>query len=156
GADGLICVNQGVGDYMRSRYAPSIPLAVILNSVPYVARTRLAGRALRDLYPIPAGLRTILFAGSLRASANLAVTIRGFGLAKLDGWALAILGEGRLASDLAGLVRRLGLEGRVFLGKRVPQDELIAVASGADLGLIPYLGRGLNHQVATPNKLFEY
>jgi glycosyltransferase involved in cell wall biosynthesis len=69
---------------------------------------------------------------------------------------LAVLGAGPLQATLESLVRRRGLADRVFLGRRAPERELIAVASSADVGLLPYQPVGVNYEVATPNKLFEY
>ena len=155
-ADGIICVNAAVADYVQDRYAPQATTVVIHNSTPYVDPERLAGRTIRDVYPIPADARVMLFAGSLRPYANLEKVIGGFDKARLDGWVLAILGDGPLRGALEEMVRRRGLKNRVFLGYRVPESELIEVAASADVGLLPYEAVGLNHTIATPNKLFEY
>ncbi len=154
-SDGIICVNSAVADYVRSSHAPASPIAVVHNSVPYVEQP-VSGPTLRDYYPIPNGARVMLFAGSLRPHTNLEVLIEGFGAADLQGWVLAILGEGPLRDRLESTVRRRKLAGRVFLGRRVRQGDLIPVASSADVALLPYQAVGLNHLIATPNKLFEY
>jgi glycosyltransferase involved in cell wall biosynthesis len=159
-ADGILCVNAAVADYARATHAPPADCVIVHNSVPFVEATTLRGQSrgpsLRDLYPIPPGARIMLFAGSLRPHTNLAALIEGFGRAALDGWVLALLGEGPLRPQLERLVERRGWETRVFLGRRASQRELIAVASSADVGLLPYQPVGINHAVATPNKLFEY
>ncbi len=98
----------------------------------------------------------MLFAGSLRADTQLEILIEGFDAARLEGWVLAILGDGALRAELESLVRRRRLEARVFLGRHAGQRDLIQVASSADIGLLPYQALGFNHLVATPNKLFEY
>lgn len=154
-SDGIICVNTAVADYVRATHAPAAPIAVIHNSVPYV-RPSASGPTIRTYYPIPDGARVMLFAGSLRAHTNLEVLIEGFASANLDGWVLAILGEGPLQGGLDVMVRRRRLEARVFLGRHVSQRDLIQVASSADMGVIPYQAYGFNHLIATPNKLFEY
>lgn len=153
---GIMCVNDAVADYVRSRYAPSAPVAVVHNSVPFVQREALGSPALRDLYPIPADRRVMVFAGSMRPYANLETVIAGFGRAGLEGWSLALLGDGPLKARLASLTTRLGLDGRVFLGARAAERDLVSVISSADFGLLPYEAIGINHEIATPNKLFEY
>lgn len=153
---GIMCVNDAVADYVRSRYTPSVPIAVVHNSVPFVARDQRDGPALRDLYPIPEGQRVMVFAGSMRPYANLETVIAGFGRAGLSGWSLALLGDGPLRPRLESLIRRLGLEGRVFIGARAAERDLISVISSADFGVLPYEAVGINHRIATPNKLFEY
>ena len=155
-AGGIICVNAAVVDYVRDRYAPQATTVVIHNSMPYVEPDRLAGRTIRAVYPIPDGVRVMLFAGSLRPYANLEKVIGGFDQSRLEGWVLAVLGDGPLRGALEEMVRRRGLERRVFLGSRVPESELIEIAASADVGLLPYEAVGLNHTIATPNKLFEY
>lgn len=75
----------------------------------------------------------MLFIGSLRQHKGLKVIIEGFAAANLEGWVLAILGEGPLHDGLETIVRRRGLGGRVFLGRRVPQCDLISVAASADM-----------------------
>src|SRR5574338_148231 len=154
--DGIMCVNDAVAEYVRARYAPSVPIAVVHNSVPFVERHQLSGPTLRDLYPIPESRRTMVFAGSMRPYANLETVIAGFGRAGLDGWALALLGDGPLKGRLASLIDRLRLDGRVFLGARAAERDLISVIASADCGVLPYEAVGINHQIATPNKLFEY
>jgi glycosyltransferase involved in cell wall biosynthesis len=155
-ADGVICVNSAVGDYVVDRYAPTAPIVTIHNSAPYVDSAALIGRTIRDHYPIDPAQRVMLFAGSLRPYANLETVIAGFGRANLEGWVLAILGDGPLREPLEKLVVRLGLERRVFLGQRAAESDLLAVTSSADIGLLPYQAVGINHEIATPNKLFEY
>jgi glycosyltransferase involved in cell wall biosynthesis len=155
-ADGIIAVNGAVADYVAERYAPTVTTVVIHNAMPHAEPAALHGRTIRDHYPIPSDTRVMLFAGSLRPYANLEMVIGGFAEAALDGWVLAILGEGPLREPLEKMIRRRGLEGRVFLGRRAPESELIAVTASADIGLLPYQAVGINHEIATPNKLFEY
>ena len=155
-SDGIICVNDAVADYVRTTHGPAAPVAVVHNAVPYVTPSPEGGAGIRSIYPIPDGARVMLFAGSLRPHTSLEVLIEGFGRADLGGWVLAILGAGSLQAELEGLVRRLGLGGRVYLGRRVDQRDLIRAASSADVGLLPYQAVGFNHLIATPNKLFEY
>lgn len=156
-SDGILCVNPAVVDYVEATYAPSAPIAVIHNAVPYVAPATLHGSVtLRTLYPIPDGARVLLFAGSLRPYKGLEVLIDGFAEAELHGWVLAILGDGPLRGSLDDRIARRGLTGRVFVGQRASERDLIHVAASADVALLPYQAVGFNYQIATPNKLFEY
>jgi glycosyltransferase involved in cell wall biosynthesis len=154
-SDGILCANPAIADYVRATHAPKAPIAVVQNSVPYVSPVE-SGPTVADHYPIPDGARVMLFAGSLRPQAGLEVLIEGFGAASLEGWVLAILGEGALQDRLEGLIRQQRLDGRVFLGRHVRQRDLIRVAASAQVGLLPYQAVGFNHLIATPNKLFEY
>jgi glycosyltransferase involved in cell wall biosynthesis len=155
-ADGIIYVNSAVAEYVRDRHAPAAPGVVIHNAVPFVDRALLGAPTLRDYYPIPERARIMLFAGSLLPMKNLENLIEGFGLARLDGWVLALLGEGSLQEALEQMVRRAGLEDRIYLGRRAAERDLIQLTASADIGLLPYIGSGFNNLIATPNKLFEY
>lgn len=155
-AHGIICVNAAVADYIRAMYRPSVPIIVLHNTMPFVTGEALIGRSIGDFYPIPPGSRVMIFAGSLRPYANLETVIAGFGLANLEGWVLAILGDGPLKDSLLRDVERLGLRDRVFLGARADERDLVKVIASADVGLLPYQAVGINHAIATPNKLFEY
>jgi glycosyltransferase involved in cell wall biosynthesis len=155
-ADGIICVNAAVADYVRATYAPSVPIIVLHNTMPFMTREALIGRSIGDYYSIPAGSRVMIFAGSLRPYANLEMVIAGFGRANLEGWVLAILGDGPLKETLLREVKRLGLRDRIFLGARADERDLVPVIASADVGLLPYQAVGINHAIATPNKLFEY
>jgi alpha-maltose-1-phosphate synthase len=154
-SDGIICVNEAVADYVRATHAPTGPIVVIDNSAPYV-KPSATDPTVRSYYPIPDSARIMLFVGSLRADTHVQVLVEGFAIANLDGWVLAILGEGPLQRDLKAMARRLGLDGRAFIGRHVPQGDLIQVAASADIGVLPYQAFGFNHMIATPNKLFEY
>jgi glycosyltransferase involved in cell wall biosynthesis len=47
-------------------------------------------------------------------------------------------------------------QGRLRFLPAVPEDQLIAAAAEADVGLVPYPGHTLNHIYACPNKLAQY
>lgn len=155
-ADGIISVNQAVHEYVQESYRPAATSVVVHNSVPFVERAALGGASLRERYRIDADRRVMTFAGSLRPHANLEAIIRGFGAANLAGWDLALLGSGPLLRPLEALVTQGSLRGRVHLGHRAAERELLALISSADVGLLPYQAVGINHRIATPNKLFEY
>ena len=154
-SDGIICVNPAVADYVREAHAPGAPIVVVQNSVPYTEPSD-GGLTLASLYAIPDSARIMLFGGSLRSDANLHLVIEGFDAANLDGWVLAILGDGPLQGELEAMVRSRGLAKRIFLGRRVQPRDLIQVTASADIALLPYQAIGFNHLIATPNKLFEY
>lgn len=155
--DGILAVNQGVADYVEERYSPAAPVVVVHNSLPYLpADVVRNGPKLTDFFGIPPDARTMVWAGTLRAQTNLETLVRGFGMARLDGWVLAIVGDGPLRERLDRLVADEHLQETVFLGRRAAQDDLVPLAASAHVGLLPYLPESYNLRIATPNKLFEY
>lgn len=154
--DGILCVNQAVEDYVRERCVPSPPVAVVENSVPYIATTPVRPGAIHAIYGLPASARVMVFGGSFRPDNNLVEMVVGFGRAGLDGWVLALLGSGPLQERLEERIRSLDLGDRVRIGRRVRQEDLIDALASADVGLIPYMPQSRNLLIATPNKLYEY
>jgi glycosyltransferase involved in cell wall biosynthesis len=47
-------------------------------------------------------------------------------------------------------------KGRIQIAEAVTEDQLVAAASTADVGVIPYRGPNLNHVYGCPNKLSQY
>jgi glycosyltransferase involved in cell wall biosynthesis len=154
-ADGILCVNPAVRDYVERSVAVKAPIGVVYNTVPY-AEPRGQGPALWELFDFDRDRRVLAFAGSLRWEANLDSLIRLFCAADVEGWALAILGSGPDEEALRRTIDELDAADRVFMGRRVDQGELISVLASADAGVLPYVGIDFNHVIATPNKLFEY
>ena len=146
--------NEAVADYVKGIGVAKAPIVTVSNAVPFVPAGQ-RGPSLRDYYPIPEGARILLFVGSLLPTKNLEIVIDGFARAGLDGWVLAILGDGPLREALLARVMAQGLGEQVFLGRHAPQKDLISLAASADLGLLPYLAYGMNYLISTPNKLFE-
>jgi glycosyltransferase involved in cell wall biosynthesis len=74
----------------------------------------------------------------------------------LRGGRIVVMGSGRIAADLELLIAEHHLEDTVMLTPAVDPSEVIPYAAGADIGVIPYKGVGLNNYYTTPNKLFDY
>ena len=155
-ADGILCVNAAVEEYVRGLYAPSTPIAVVHNSVPYTADPRVPGCDIRGLYGLSDARRVLAFAGTLGADTNIETLVAGFGRAHIEGWILALLGSGPLEERLGTIVSEDRLADRVFLGRPVPQQDWVPMLSSAHAGALPYRAIDRNHLISTPNKLFEY
>jgi glycosyltransferase involved in cell wall biosynthesis len=64
--------------------------------------------------------------------------------------------DGAYPRELRERYADLAREGRIEWLEPVSERELIAVARGADVGVIPYVGPNPNHLYACPNKLSQY
>ena len=155
-ADGILCVNAAVEEHAARYREADVAIAVVRNSVPYVAEPHRPDCEIRSLYPIPPANRVLAFAGRLVGDANVENLVLGFGRARLDGWSLALLGDGPLRRRLEELVATHELAGRVFLGVRVPEPDLVPTLASAQAAALPYVAVDRNHLISTPNKLFEY
>jgi glycosyltransferase involved in cell wall biosynthesis len=154
--DGILCVNAAIEDHVRRLIGGAVPLAVVRNTVPFVERPTRSDHDIKAIYPIAQRNRVLVFAGRLEADTNVEVLVAGFGEMRLDGWVLALLGTGPIRERLTATVREKGLADRVHLGQRVPQPDLVSTLASAHAGALPYQPVDRNHEIATPNKLFEY
>ncbi len=72
-----------------------------------------------------------------------------------DDWHAVFVGSGDCFDDMRALASRLGLDGHVTFTGRIPDDELLAYFSTADVALSPDPRNPLN-DVSTMNKVIEY
>ena len=69
---------------------------------------------------------------------------------------LVIIGYGDFKNHLIDLVKRNGLDQRVYFYGPVPPEHLIHIAHFADAGLCNIVGTSESYKLSMPNKLFEY
>ena len=154
-AASVITVCESIAGELSDRY--QIPPPTILLNCPQ----RAAAAATEDQYRLRSALSLddddraiVLYQGGFapnRGLEELVAAARYF-----DGGVLVLMGKGKIEDELRELISRQRLEEQVLLHPAVPQDEVIAYASGAEIGVIPYKGVGLNNYYTTPNKLFDY
>jgi len=150
-ADAVIVPSPSRGDALVERYRIAPP-AVVMNCPPRAPAPDPAASPLAGLRR-DGGLMLVYAGGFIggRGIENLIAATK-----MVPGTRLAMLGWGPLEGELRSLADRSGMGERVtFLGA-VDPDDVVAVASGADVGLAPYLPVGLNNILAAPNKLYEY
>ncbi len=143
-ADAMITVGDRAARVFAETYGIAAPL-VVRNSIPLGAPPK--ARATGD--PVQA-----LYHGGLSADRGLEQLIDA--AASFQGVELLLRGDGPLQPSLQSRVAELGLEDRVRFEAAVPPNEVVPAAARSDIGLIPYLPGCLNHEVSTPNKIFEY
>ena len=145
-ADRVITVSDSLAAEFASRYGIAPPL-VLLNvpvrppAPPDPSSSPLAG------FRRP-GEMLVLYSGGLTVHRGLESLVDA--AERGHGWRLVMMAWGRLESDL-----RARGPGVAFVPPVSP-DQVVAAASAADVGVIPFLPIGLNNTLALPNKLFEY
>lgn len=86
----------------------------------------------------PASRRLVLSVGSLTANKRHHLAIRA--VAEVEDCSLEIFGEGPARDSLEGLVRTLGLEGRVHLRGYQPHRDVLAAMASCDVVVHPSAG----------------
>jgi glycosyltransferase involved in cell wall biosynthesis len=163
-ADRVLTVCDSIAAELERRYGVARP-TVLLNCP---AAAKANGRQRRERValsphsetkatradPTSADEPVVLYQGGFAPHRGLPTLVRA--AHALDHGTIVLMGWGRLEEELRELVAAEGLEERVRIAGPVPQDEVVAYAAGATVGVIPYEPVGLNNTYTTPNKLFDY
>ena len=157
-ADRLVTVSAPIADELVHRYALSRRPTVVLNVPdvpddsgrrPVPGVRRLSGVAPDDLL--------LVYAGGISAARGLDVAVAA--LQHVPEAHLCIVCVPSTRTDdavrLHELSRRLGVEDRLHLVEPVDPGAVVDFLASADIGLVP-IRRYRSHELALPNKLFEY
>jgi glycosyltransferase involved in cell wall biosynthesis len=150
-ADAVIAVNDRLADELARRHAVALPTVIHNGCKPAADVNPADDRRWAEVFgqaPAP-GERVVLYQGAFGERRNLPMLVAAFD--RLPPTVrLYMLGFGPLADELR---HQAGPSVRV--GGPVPPEQLPAFTRRAELGVIPYPGGLLNHQLCTPNKLYE-
>jgi glycosyltransferase involved in cell wall biosynthesis len=153
-ADAVITVNESIASELSARYGVARP-SVVMNCPPLtLAPTSLEASPLRSEALLPVGGPVLVIHGSLTPGKGLMEAAAALRFLPPD-CRLVLLGMGSLRDQLMLLSRTEGFRGRLVIHPPVPQSELLAWLSGADVGVIAFTPDSLNQHYATPNRLFE-
>jgi len=152
-ADHVITVSESIGHELKKRY-PIRRLSVILN-VPshHVVRYALS---LRDELRIPEANKIVLYVGNITINRGLEELIQS--IVYLNHCVVVIMGgasKPAYSEELRQLAREIGVEDKVYYFGPVPQLDVIAYTSSADVGAAPIKNACLSYYYCAPNKLFE-
>lgn len=158
-ADAAVTVNPMLAGIMREAYrlpqVYSVP-----NAEPWVAPERRRPRRSADseIGRLAAGRVRFLFQGRFTPGRGLDELIDGWASVDRSKAALFLRGPDNLWRQAAiERAERLGLFGRsIFFVDAVTEDELVAAAAEADVGVIPYRPLIVNDRFCCPNKLSQY
>jgi glycosyltransferase involved in cell wall biosynthesis len=156
-ADRVITVSPAIADALRSRYHLNHQPTVVLNTPVIEPSHDDATPSIRAVAGVPEGAPLLVYAGGVTTARGVHVVVD----------ALPLLPEAHLvvvcvprtdASYPRRLQRqavRLQVADRLHLLEPVPVGQIVGFLRTADVGLIPVL-QFPSHQMALPNKVFEY
>ncbi len=155
-ADAVITVNPALAAAMRDAYGLERVYAVP-NAEPWV-ETRPKPAKGSEMERLAAGRTRCLFQGRFTRGRGIDELIEGW--ARIDGGraALFLRGPDNMWRQAAmALAARLGLLDRsVYFLDAVKEDQLVAAAAEAEIGIIPYKPLIINDRLSCPNKLSQY
>ncbi|HYC72425.1 MAG TPA: glycosyltransferase family 1 protein [Opitutaceae bacterium] len=144
-ADRVIAISESAKrDLVRYHGVPAEKVAVVYNGLG--ERFRPAARAdadrVRDRYRLAGPF--LLFVGVLQPRKNVPALVRAYAAARAQGleWPLVIGGIGPEAARVSDMAARLGVADRVVMLGRVPDADLPALYSAAEVFAFPSLYEG--------------
>lgn len=149
-ADHVITVNESLKKLIRQR-CPVKNVSVILN-VPYEKLLYCSKTTLEDNQKF-----LLVYHGTISKRYGIQIAVRA--LAHIQGVAddidLLIIGDGEYTGTLFSLINELSLMHRVHITGWLPFNEMRAMLSNGQIGLVPFIRDGYT-DFMLPNKLFEY
>ncbi len=156
--DAFVTINDSIARFYQKHYR--LPkAAVIMNATTHAGPVHNDGR-LRRAAGLSLNRKIMIFQGGLSPKRGLTVLAEAaFDLP--EPWSIVIMGWGPLETHLRQIAEKVNLgrapgSERIAFVEAAPQEELVHLTAGADLGIIPYEDHGLNHRYCTPNKLWEF
>jgi glycosyltransferase involved in cell wall biosynthesis len=162
-AQRIITVNDTIKKlYMNRGGVPQKKIAVIMNSPDEMQRTK------KDISEFKAKLGlenkfVVVYVGGINQERNIEVIIKAVAKVKhqipniyflLFGHTLGQKGEG-YKKGLKTLAFELGAKENIYIGGRLPAQDVSSYLDLADFGVVSYVSNPLT-EVAVPNKVFEY
>ncbi len=157
GADAVITVTQPLAEALQRQYRLAARPAVVMNSPVIGAGAEPVDVGLRQRLGLAEGTTLLVYAGGVTAARGLETAVRALpALPQVHLAVVAVPGPHTAgARRVAELASGLGVSDRVHLLDPVAPEQVSSYVSSADIGLLPLLHFG-SHEVALPNKLFEY
>ena len=154
--DAVVSVSPMLSDAIRRTYGLK-HVHTVPNVEPWVAdRPALAKPS--PMASLAEGRVKFLFQGRFTVARGIEQIIRTW--AEVDGTraALFLRGPDNIWKTRAiELAMQLGLLNKsIYFLEAVREDELVAAAGEADVGIVPYLPIAINERLACPNKLSQY
>lgn len=144
-----ITVNESIAKFLAKKYHREF--LVLRNCMP-VERKRKRSLYLREQFKDKI---IILHLGSTGEGRGAEQIFKAASLLPVD-FAVVFVGANKREKELRGMIEKLGLEKKIFLIPAVSPEEIVSVASEADLGLVLTQNISLSYYYSLPNKLFQY
>jgi glycosyltransferase involved in cell wall biosynthesis len=155
-ADRVITVSTAIAERLRDENKLDHLPQVILNT-PDIPETVELDQDIRAVTGLSTEVPLLVYSGGITAVRGIETAIEA--LPSMPGVHLAVVAVPSPEQPAVGVLRRLaselGVEDRMHYLHPVAPHQVTAFLSTADAGIIPML-RAPNHEMAMPNKLFEY
>ncbi|MBZ2196459.1 glycosyltransferase [Occultella gossypii] len=156
-ADSVITVSESIADALQRVYRLRDRPTVVLNA-PVVGDIAEAPSDIRTDCGLASDVPLLAYSGSTAQKRGVATVVEA--LTFMPEMHLAIVCvpsvTHKLSRELARRAAELGVADRVHLLDPVKPEEVLSYLRSADVGVHPMIGDIPNHEMALPNKLFDY
>lgn len=156
-ADAVVTVTVPLAEQLQSDYHLPTRPAVVMNSPMLGAADHTLDSTIRQDVGLADDVPLMVYSGGVTAVRGVDTAVEA--LVDLPGVHLAVVAvphkDIAAAASLRRLATRLGVSDRLHVLDPVRPDEVAAYLRTADVGILPIHHFG-SHEVALPNKIFEY
>jgi glycosyltransferase involved in cell wall biosynthesis len=156
-ADAVVTVTEPLAETLRENYRLPVTPAVVMNSPVLGAGAKPVPVTIRDHLGLAADVPLAVYSGAVTSARGIDTAVAA--LPQLPGVHLAVIAVPHTGvptvRELTALATGLGVADRLHLLEPVAPAEVSAYVSTADVGVLPLRHFG-SHEVALPNKIFEY
>lgn len=156
--DGVVTVSDPLADMLVEEHGLDRRPTVVLNSplmdAPVQDTTGVP--SLREIIGVRPDTPLLVYSGGATAARGIHTLVDA--LVELPGWELALVTREptRFVGQLLARAEDRGVRARCRLAPYVPNHLVSAYLSEATIGVHPLVSGYINHEIALPNKLFEY
>ena len=155
-ANRVITVSEPLADLLEHDFSLEHRPQVVLN----IPMTGVPGGHVPSLYGaagIPLDAEVMVYSGGMDEARNVHTIVAALPLLADDvHLVLVARRESDYVLSLFELAEKLGVGDRVHMAPFVRPNEVVGYLSEASVGIHPMISSKMNHQIALPNKLFEY
>ena len=155
--DAIVTVSDVIADALQRDYRRTVRPTVTLNT-PLAKAVSTSDRQLREDCGLGPEDKLVVYSGGIAAHRGLDVVIDA--VARIDGLHLAIVYvpfiENADVQRLRNQIAERGIGERAHLVEPVSPENVVAFLRSADIGVHPLSKGPQNHDMALPNKLFDY
>ena len=154
-ADRVITVSAPLAALLVKDYHLSRPPDLVLN-IPIVRDDQHDAFTIRQVIGLPEDVPLVVYSGGIDATRGVHTLVEAMG--NVPGVHLGLVAKARTNYILSLLETAAdgGYDDRIHLVGFVDPDKVVPFLSGATMAVHPMVSNKMNHQIALPNKLFEY
>lgn len=155
-ADRTITVSDPIADLMKDELSLERRPTVVLN-IPVVRPSQgTTGPSVRDAAGLEDETPLLVYSGGVSAARGVMTLVES--LAHMPGVHAAVVSKStsRYVQRLEARALELGVRNRLHIVPFVDPDQVVTYLSSADVGVHTLVGGPMNHELALPNKFFEY